>query len=39
MNNIKQQKKVAFSPLSVEIFFYFTTLIVSMIILLFTNLF
>jgi hypothetical protein len=39
MKTIKEQKKVAFSPLNVEIFFYFSTLIVSMIILLFTNLF
>jgi len=38
MNNIKQQKKVAFSPLSVEIFFYFTTLIIYMIILQLKNL-
>ena len=39
MNITKQQKKVAFSPLNVEIFFYFLTLVVSMVILLFTNLF
>jgi hypothetical protein len=39
MRTVKQQKKVAFSPLNVEIFFYFITLIVSMVILLLTNLF
>jgi hypothetical protein len=39
MNITKQQKKVAFSPMNVEIFFYFLTLVVSMVILLFTNLF
>ena len=39
MRTVKQQKKVAFSPLNVEIFFYFVTLIVSMVILLLTNLF
>ena len=31
--------KVAFSPLNVEIYFSFTTLIISMVIMLFTNLF
>jgi len=39
MNMEKTQKKVAYSPLNVEIFFYFLTLIVSLVILLFTNLF
>lgn len=35
----KSNKRVAYSPLNVEIFFYFLTLIVSLVILLFTNLF
>lgn len=39
MNSEKTTKKIAYSPLNVEIFFYFLTLIVSLIILLFTNLF
>jgi hypothetical protein len=39
MNTQKTTKKVAYSPLNVEIFFYFLTLIVSLVILLFTNLF
>ncbi len=39
MNTEKTTKKVAYSPLNVEIFFYFLTLIVSLVILLFTNLF
>lgn len=39
MNIEKTTKKVAYSPLNVEIFFYFLTLIVSLVILLFTNLF
>jgi len=39
MNFEKTSKKVAYSPLNVEIFFYFLTLIVSLVILLFTNLF
>lgn len=39
MSNSKSSKKVAYSPLNVEIFFYFLTLIVSLVILLFTNLF
>jgi len=39
MSENKTTKKVAYSPLNVEIFFYFLTLIVSLVILLFTNLF
>jgi hypothetical protein len=39
MNTQKATKKVAYSPLNVEIFFYFLTLIVSLVILLFTNIF
>jgi hypothetical protein len=39
MNSEKTTKKIAYSPLNVEIFFYFLTLIVSLVILLFTNLF
>ena len=35
----KSTRKIAYSPLNVEIFFYFLTLIVSLVILLFTNLF
>jgi hypothetical protein len=39
MSTEKTSKKVAYSPLNVEIFFYFLTLIISLVILLFTNLF